>query len=160
MESRGAPRTAHRILRTTPAITTLTFKMVNTMIQYGVDIYYRMSIAKYIICIPANSLMYFSQLYSPGKSSRIGWWRGICKEDPPHHYRCLALTSMVPPIPLSATGPKFTKRHRQPGGGGRGLRFTHTSYIATCTALLQRLVSAWEYCAPMYDFRGKTREIA
>jgi hypothetical protein len=42
-----------------------------------------MSIAKYIICILENSLMYFSQLYSPGKSSRIGWQWGNCKEAPP-----------------------------------------------------------------------------
>jgi hypothetical protein len=42
-----------------------------------------MSITKYIICILENSLTYFSQLYSPGKSSRIGWWRGNCKEAPP-----------------------------------------------------------------------------
>jgi hypothetical protein len=62
--------------------------------------------------------MYFSQLYSPGKSSRIGWWRGNCKKAPPHHCRCLALTSMVRPIPLSAPGPKSIPRHRQPGGGG------------------------------------------
>ena len=27
--------------------------------------------------------MYFSQLYSPGKSSKIGWWRGNCKDPPP-----------------------------------------------------------------------------
>jgi hypothetical protein len=61
---------------------------------------------------------------------------------PPHHCRCLALTSMVRPIPLSAPGPKSISGHRQPGGGKGKHTATYTPYIVACTALSQRLISA------------------
>jgi hypothetical protein len=85
-----------------------------------------MSIAKYLICILENSLRYLSQLYSPGKSSRIGWWRGNCKEAPP-------------PLQMSgsdvngAAYPPFRTRAQvhtrtPPAGGGGIYTATHILY--------------------------------
>jgi hypothetical protein len=82
-----------------------------------------MSIARYIIWIPGNSLIYFSQLYLPGKGSRIGWWRGKCKDPPTTAdvwlWRQWCGLSLFPrPAPSS---------QKPPAGGGGGLKFTHTA---------------------------------
>ncbi len=77
-----------------------------------------MSIAKYIICILENSLRYLSQLYSPGKSSRIGWWRGNCKKAPPPPLQMSGSDVNGAAYPSFRDRPQVHTRTPPAGGGG------------------------------------------